>query len=439
MKIKVLLFLLCLPGTVQAIQGEVDFSITPASKLWMGQKIVASLTVKTDAYSISDLRVDTLGNDELIIIKPESAAYKESENIDHTQWQKTVFEYVIYPIRAGDIMIKPFKVQFSASMGYGQPKQTFQLQTQAIALQVTKPQGAEDNVFVLTTTEFSLHVSYQPDIEELKVGDAFERIISIRAIDVPDLLLQPVPVYQDSATNEAVFFKVYRSEPVLSEQDKQNQKIATRIEQDTFVASHPGTVILPAIKMYSWHPLQQTLSSAVIPAKTITIIAHPVLNTDNENKQKATNELSIDNFSKKQYYQLTGLVLAFIFAVGWLYPKLTKRLKLSKQTYQASEAAYFKTLEQSCSAGIIQPIYADFYRWATIALPGFQPLNFQHIRQHYPELAPALDSLESALINPGARFNPELFIQQLSDLRKVLLHQKNHSDNGLVAAINPCP
>lgn len=439
MNIKVLLFLLYLPVTVLAVQGEVELAITQESKLWIGQKIVASLTVKTDAYSISDLRVDTLGNDELIIIKPESAAYKESENIDDTQWQKTVFEYVIYPMRAGDITIKPFKVQFSASMGYGQPKKTFQLQTQAIPLQVAKPQGVKGNVFVLTTMEFSLQVSYKPDVEELKVGDAFERIISIRAVDVPDLLLQPVPVYQDLATNENVLFKAYRSEPVLSEQDKQGQKIATRVEQDTFVASHPGVVTLPAIAMYSWHPQQQKLSNIIIPAKTITIIANPVLNTESENEQKTIKELSTDDFSKKQYYQLSGFVLAFIIVMWWLYPKLKKALKLRKQTYQASEAAYFKALEQSCSTGAVQPIYADFYRWAAIAMPGFQPLSFQHIRQHHPELTPALDSLEWALINPDASFNSELFIQQVSDLRKVLLQQKNHSDNGLVAAINPCP
>ena len=82
MKIKLILFLFCLPVSVLAVQGEVELAITQGENLWIGQKIIANLTVMTDAYAISDLRVDTTGNTELIIIKPELAAYKESERID---------------------------------------------------------------------------------------------------------------------------------------------------------------------------------------------------------------------------------------------------------------------------------------------------------------------------------------------------------------------
>ncbi|NOR81011.1 MAG: hypothetical protein GQ529_09305 [Methyloprofundus sp.] len=437
MNIKVLLFLLGLPVTVVAIQGEVELNITQDSNLWIGQKIVANLTVKTDAYSISGLRVDTLGNDELIIIKPESAAYKESETIGDTQWQKTVFEYVIYPMRAGDISIKPFKVTFSASMGYGQPKKNFQLKTQAIQLEVAKLKGAKDNVFVLTSTEFSLQVTYKPDVNELTVGDAFERVISIRAVDVPDLLLQPVPVYQDLATNEEAYFKVYRSEPVLSEQDINGQKIATRIEQDTFVASHKGAVILPEIEMYWWHPQMQKLASVVIPAKTMTILANPLLNAEKDSEQETLSESSVDISAKRIYYRLLGFVLALVVSMWWLFPKLKKALKLRKQKYQASEAAYFKALEQSCSTGAVQSIYADFYRWATVAMPELVPLNFQSISQHHPVIKPALDALELALMTPEISFDSRPFKQQVSDLRNALLQQKKLMDNRLIAVINP--
>ena len=437
MNLKVLLLLLCLPVSVVAIQGEVELNITQDSNLWIGQKIVANLTVKTDAYSISDLRVDTLGNDELIIIKPESAAYKESETIGDTQWQKTVFEYVIYPMRAGDISIKPFKVTFSASMGYGQPKKNFQLTTQAIQLEVAKPKGAKDTVFVLTSSEFSLQVSYKPDVNELKVGDAFERIVSIRAVDVPDLLLQPVPVYQDSATNEEAYFKVYRNEPILSEQDNEGQKIATRIEQDTFVASHEGVVTLPEIEMVWWHPQLQELASIVIPAKTMTILSNPLLNAEQDSEQENQSELLAEGLTKKRYYRLLGFVLALVVAIWWLFPKLKMLLKHRKQQYQASEAACFKELEQSCSTGVVQSIYADFYRWAAVAMPEIIPLNFQSISCQHLIIKPALDMLELALITREISFDSRLFKQQVSDLRNALLQQKKLIGGGLIAVINP--
>lgn len=437
MNIKVLWFLLCLPVSVIAIQGEVELNIAEDSKLWIGQKIVANLTVKTDAYSISDLRVDTTGNDKLIIIKPESAAYKESETLGETQWQKTIFEYVIYPMKAGDISIKPFNVEFSASMGYGQPKQHFQLQTQDIPLHITKLKGVKDNVFVLTSTEFSLQASYKPDVNELKVGDAFERIVSIRAVDVPDLLLHPVPVYHHLRTDKDGYFKVYRSEPVLSEQELNGQIIATRREQDTFVASHKGVVTLAEIEMFWWHPQLQKLASGVIPAKTIRILANPQLEIDNDGESESLNELSVNISSKKIFYRLFGFVLVLLVAAWMLYPKIKKVLKLRKQNYQRSEVFYFKKLAQCCAIGAAEPIYADFYRWAAVAMPELIPLNFYTVYLCHPEIKPALDALELALIKPETRFDSRLFIQQMNDLRNSLWQQKKLRNNGLIADINP--
>ena len=429
-----------LPGSLLAIQGDVDLSIVQDHKLWVSQKILANLVVKTDAFTITDLRVDTRSGDDLIIVKPQSAAFKQSETIDGVQWQSTVYEYSLYPMRAGDINLKSFEVSFSASMGYGQPKQLFSLETRPVSLQVNKPEGVDDNTFVLTTQRLELDVSYTPEVDKLTVGDAFEREISVSAENVPDILLQPVPPYRPKNDFEPAAFKVYRSEPLLSEtKNTENAGIghtlARRIEKDTFVASQEGETVIPEVIMYWWDPQQQKLHKEHIPAKSFTIVANPLVsdNTLTEDLQSHTGSPEI----KKLTYWILLLAIVFIVTTWWWLPKIKHYMVSRKKQFEASEPGLFNQFEKACDQGKVKGIYQRFYAWARLALPDVSPMSFKQISRQYPQLKAELDFLERSLVKDNEQFNCHLFKENVAMIRKTIITRGDHSEYKLAESINP--
>lgn len=246
--------LLLLPLFLFAMQGDVSVQIKPKARYLISEKILLQLDVKTTGFSVGDVRVDSSGLKDLIIVAPKSAAYVQSEEIDGESWQVAVYEYELYPLRGGEIFLAPFEVSFSGSMGYGQPKSTFIKSTGPFTLQVDSPDGIDG--FVLSTPKLTFDVTYKPDPEALKVGEAFERTVTITAVDVPDLLLPSV------AIEEQKMLRIYDDEPRLSmEQGK-----AKRVEHQTIITSHEGNITLPEQRLYWYDSVNGILHAEIIEA-----------------------------------------------------------------------------------------------------------------------------------------------------------------------------
>ena len=251
MRISLLLFL---PLFLFAMQGAVSVQVQPKSRYFVSEKIVLELDVKSTGFSVGDVRVDTSGLKDLIVIAPQSAAYVQSEEIDGESWQVAVYEYELYPLRGGEIFLAPLEVSFTGSMGYGQPKSAFTKSTEPFTLQVDSPDGIDG--FVLSTPKLTLDVTYKPDPTSLKIGDAFERTVTIIATDVPDLLLPSVAIEQQKS------LRLYDDEPRLS----MEQGRAKRVEHQTIIASQEGNVTLPEQRLYWYDSVNGILHAEIIEA-----------------------------------------------------------------------------------------------------------------------------------------------------------------------------
>lgn len=262
--------LLLLPLFLFAMQGDVSVKIQPKARYFVSEKIVLQLEVKTTGFSVGDVHVDTSDFKDFIIVAPQSAAYVQSEEIDGESWQDAVYEYELYPLRGGKIALTPFEVSFTGSMGYGQPKRAFTKRTAPLTLQVDSPDGIDG--FVLSTPKLTLDAAYKPMPERLKVGDAFERTITITAVDVPDILLPPVALEQQDA------LRIYDDEPRLS----MEQGRAKRVEHQTIIASQEGNMTLPEQKLYWYDSVNGTLHEEVIEAVDFEVIGGPGAVTPDE-------------------------------------------------------------------------------------------------------------------------------------------------------------
>lgn len=243
---RLVLFLL-LPIFLFASKAMVELEIARGQEFFVSKKFNATLKVKTTAFSISDLDVNLGGNSDFVIVEPSSAAYISSEEIGDKTYQFSVYEYELYPLKANALSLKPFEVSFNVSSGYGQPKEHFSLETSQKELFISSPKGAQG--FVLATSDLSVTTSFSDNKKSYKVGDAITQTLTIRALDIPDVLIQKV------VFSEIDGFKRYENESKLFQEKKDKLLISKRIQSCTYVFNIDGNYTIPA-QTIEWYNTQ---------------------------------------------------------------------------------------------------------------------------------------------------------------------------------------
>ena len=251
-----ILLLLLLPLFLFASKALVELDIDRDQEFFVSKKFIATLKVKTTAFSISDLDVNLEGNSDFVIIAPSSASYKSSEEIGDEQYQYSAYEYELYPLKAGGLSLKPFKVSFSVSSGYGQPKEHFALETSQKELFVSSPKGVDG--FILATPQLSIKTTYSTNKKSYKLGDAITQTITIIARDVPDVLIPKI------AFSDVEGFKRYEDESRLTQRKKSDKLVSQRVQSATYVFNQDGNFTIPS-QMLKWY---NTHNSHIVTAKT---------------------------------------------------------------------------------------------------------------------------------------------------------------------------
>jgi len=364
-----------------AIDGKIKVFIKSKETVYTSQKVTAAVELLSDAFSISDVRISFPSSGNFIVEAPKSASYLGQTEVDGTDWQMVHYEYEVYALRAGQIEIPSFSVFFTASMGYGQPKKEFELQSQALAFNVKAPEGIENNQFVLVTDNYTLHTEIKPEKKELIVGDAVELTVTQKAYDVPDILLRPVR-YQSNA-----LLRVYEKEPELQSELKGKFDVS-RIDRFTFVASAEGNVTLPAQETVWWNTVSKKVQREKIPEIQFEILPDPQIALD---AKKAAQKKSL----------MTGLGL--IILVALLYWLLSDHIKYylhqRKMAYDESEKGKYEKLLKYVDEGDMAKIYRAFYVWIKTIHPETEINTFKDIYGLYPEFKEDFYCFENSLLS----------------------------------------
>ncbi len=419
MRSKILLILLLFTVNLFAVEGKMRVDLQSHENLYTSQKVIVSVELLTDAFSISDARITFPSSAKYIVNAPKSAAYIQKEEIDGNDWQVVHYEYEVYALQAGEIEIASVKATFSASMGYGHPKKEFALESEALHFSVLSPKGIKKDQFVLVTNKYSLTQKVEPQKSELIVGDAIEVEIIQKAHGVPDILLKPIH-YKSTP-----LLRVYEKEPVLQSGLKGKFDVS-RTDKFTFVAAAEGNVSIPEHKSVWWDITTKKVHKESIPVMTFKIIADP--------------QIALDAHRAKVKRLI--LYAGFLIVVLWLAYKIFSpyyhRYRSKKKAqYKESEAGRFQSLLETSKTSNIAKLYHDFYYWLEAADPELERAGFRGISEKQPSFSGALSQLEKALADPQQIFDKIDFVGELKQFREVLLKQYEVGQRGLMENINP--
>jgi len=417
--LSIVLFLVLLTVDLLAIDGKVKVYIKKYNEIYTSQKVTLVIELMTNAFSISDARIIVPASSKYIVQVPKSADYLRTVDINDTDWQLVHYEYQVYTLRAGEITIASIPISFSASMGYGQPKKVFDLQSEILRFKVKSPQGVKEGQFVLVTDNYTLESEVKPAKKQLIVGDAVEVKITQKASGVLDILLKPF-VYN---SNEKV--RVYDKEPELKSGLKGGFDVS-RTDSFTFVATAEGNVTVAVQEAVWWNAQVKKVQKETIPAMIFEVIADP--------------QIAIDAKKAEQKRILGYLVLFSVLLLLFyrLYaPSLKRWLHHRKKVYEESEEGRFKGLLEACQGNDVNAIYHAFYVWLELASPKLSRLGFRGIEEVQPSFSVSLRELEAVLSVREQSFDKMRFISEVKKLRERLLKEQQHTEQGLPSTINP--
>ena len=419
MSLKTIFLSLFLTLNLFAIEGKVQVFISSKTSIYTSQKITVSVELLSNALSITDAKITFPTSEKYIVQAPKSASYLGQEEVEGEAWQMVHYDYEVYALQAGKIEIPSVLVSFTASMGYGQPKKEFALQSDALSFDVKAPKGVRPDQFVLVTDTFLLHSEVKPEHTKLIVGDAVALSVTQKANGVPDILLTPIH-YQSSA-----YLRVYNKEPELKSGLKGAYDVS-RTDNFTFVASVEGNVTLPAQERLWYDPKTQKIHSEKSPALTFEILPDPQIALDIQSAKE-----------KKYLFYVAFSFLLFLIGYRSLLPRIRQYRREQKEMFHRSEAGKFEHLLDTIKGEDASAIYGALYQWLTLVSPLMSRGGFRAIISMQPSFENVLQALEAKTVDSDHPLNKIVSIEELRKLRSTLLEQTKVEMYALPLKINP--
>jgi len=378
--------------------GRLGISIDAEKTLWVGQRVLVHLDLKTDGFSFSDQRFDLPQINGGVLIQTDSSTLKLTEQIEGESWLVLRYDLSLFAQREGDMEIPPFDVHFSASAGYGQPGASFDLKTEALSIRLSLPPGAGPSQPVVTSSHLTIKEQWQPDQAEFKVGEALTRTIIVSAEDVSGIALPVAPSQAIEGIDQLP------KAPLVEDKTNRGTLTGSRQEQVSYLFKREGRYTLPGGALSWWNPKTEKLEQYQFEPRQIEVLPDPLAKTAGETPQEGRQK---NRFT-------TGLVafflLIFIALLWWLWP----RVKAYRVARFNTEPAQFKRAIKACRQNDVSLAWSTVSAWlATAGLS--MPLEDEAIWQE----------LQQALVSKSADWSGQALKQSLIRLRKAQRSQAN--------------
>ncbi|MCC4786504.1 BatD family protein [Vibrio splendidus] len=232
--------------------------ITP-TKVSVNEQVILNIEVATPRWLTGGTRIGSIEIPNVIAKQRNQLATNYTERVNGTTWSRQRWEVTLYPMTSGEFVIPtvPVRVQVSAPDGSNVGGTLY---TQPIKFEASLPSGLLDNESPwFSATEVDTEQQWQRSSENLKVGDAITRTVTIKAKDSLSVLLPDVLNHESTQQYQA-----YPQPNRLDDtQDRGNYR-SSRIEEAVYVIQQGGEFTLPEFSFQWWDSKNQRLENVVI-------------------------------------------------------------------------------------------------------------------------------------------------------------------------------
>ncbi|NAZ51803.1 hypothetical protein GL177_00260 [Vibrio toranzoniae] len=232
--------------------------ITPA-KVSVNEQVILTIEVATPRWLTGGTRIGSIEIPNVIAKQRNQLATNYTERVDGTTWSRQRWEVTLYPMTSGEFVIPtvPVRIQVSAPDGSNVGGTLY---TQPIKFEASLPSGLlSDESPWFSATDVDAEQQWQRSNENLKVGDAVTRTVTIKARDSLSVLLPDV--LSNESTQQ---YQTYPQPNRLDDTQERGDYRSSRVEETVYVIQQGGEFTLPDFSFQWWDSKNQRLDSVVI-------------------------------------------------------------------------------------------------------------------------------------------------------------------------------
>ncbi|WP_199458353.1 BatD family protein [Vibrio owensii] len=234
-----------------------------APKFSVNEQVILYIEVATPRWFTGGTRIGSVEIPNVIAKQRNQLATNYTERKGGQTWSRQRWEITLYPQASGQFVIPPVAVGVQVSAPDGS-KVAGTLYTQPIKFEASMPSGLlSDDSAWFTATKVSVDQKWTTSNDELKVGDAITRTITINAQDSLSVLLPDLLSNDSTATYQA-----YPQPNRLDDKQTRGDYQSSRIEESVYVIQGGGEFTLPEHKFQWWNSKSKELETVVIEGKT---------------------------------------------------------------------------------------------------------------------------------------------------------------------------
>ena len=321
------------------VEAEVD----PAEGAVVGQRISLLLDLGTTNWFSG---APTLPEPEIegaLVRRFGNQAVNASDNRGGETYAVQTWTWWVYPRRAGTFEVPALDVVMR-TVDDERNKVEVRARTKPFRFEVSLPPDAA-SADVLTASRFVLEQTLEPEPEGLKVGDALRRTLTMRADDVPGMLLPPVTLSAPEG------MRPYPDAPRVEDEHDRGTLQGLRVQSTSWILEREGDFVLPEIRVAWWNLEAGAWEEAVAESVTFTVAPNPdaVLGgTAAEDDVVADEEQRV---SPWRLGALLGGLLLLLLLLVWIARRLPAwrgSLAAARERRRTSEPAMFRRFEDAC-------------------------------------------------------------------------------------------
>ena len=346
-------------------------------------------------YYADNLSSGDLSNPEIDdAIIEQVGEQKKYYRMRHNQRYEVIErKFLIFPQKSGELNIAPQTFNGVIIDSRIRKRKRVRDTSPKIQVKVLPPATEFTGKTWLPAISLNLSEKWDTPPENIAVGDAFTRTISIQALGLLGSALPPL--FPNDKPADIDGFKQYPDQPSTESMEHQAGVQSSRTVSIAMVAVNEGAITLPEIKIPWWDTVNQVERVAVIPSREISIGAGTKasqtnttlakqnktlapLTTDNSPSSEKTNDSVLTDSPNTESSNTVFYLIIIALVIGWgvtTVALLKRRPATQKNTEPSStsneninEKARFKLLEESIQAQSPEML-GELVQWSKIKWP----------------------------------------------------------------------
>jgi hypothetical protein len=334
-----------------------------------------------------------------IVIPPESFGVNSTERIGGQTFAVQGRSFTIFPQITGEFVVSPVPVTLVVARDDASRSPEIDLRTEPITIEARLPTGAEGHGLVLSTPRLTMSEQYSRSTDGLRVGDSFERRVTMTIDNSVAMLLPPT----EFAPSDGI--AVYPARPEVTDTRNRGSMSGTRVDGATYVMEAEGSYVLPAITLHWWNLRNSQLEEETLPQVELMVEANPDLAAEHLGEPDSEEADTAESQDIEEEAPLDWRVIVAGGVSLLLLVALLRRLqhKVSSEerspSPEAVETGLFREFEKVARRGAPQATFAAFVSWLDHLSADGKPVSAQRFleRVQDEELTKQYDALVRGL------------------------------------------